>query len=205
MADPSVITTGLAWCGARMSLKHWERVTRCSVRSRLPWIRTASSIRESSVWGAPSPAGERVRRSARREHHLAHARAGLEPSMGVSRPLEGKRRIDDRAHHAGFDKAAKRCNEALQRTRLLPPVEEVEAEHPLVLVHHPVRLPPPHGGEGEGRHHAQRRRQIATITRAHLRGAERDDAAARPEDAPVATQGRRPEGVEDDVHTLAAG
>ena len=83
-------------------------------------------------------------------------------------------------------------------------MEEVEAEHPLVLVHHPVRLPPRHGGEGEGRHHAQRRRQIAAITRAHLRGAERDDAAARPEDAPVATQGRRPEGVEDDVHTLAA-
>src|SRR3954453_6734992 len=80
--------------------------------------------------------------SLRHQHHLADVPGLADVAVGVGGAVEGEGLGDDRLQLACREVVGERLDEAVQVALRVPPMEHVEAEDPLVLVHKSKALPP---------------------------------------------------------------
>src|SRR5918995_4108054 len=142
---------------------------------------------------------------SRDEHDLADVAALLHEAMGLARGVERERLRDDGLQLTGLERGAERLNDAIEIALAIPPVEHVEPEHSLVLVHHREALPPWNGGERHPGEVAKHGGDVAGVPRLHVRQPVHDQPPSLPQQPVVLAEARRAERVHDHVQPLPAG
>ena len=122
--------------------------------------------------------------------------------MRLAGLVEREARSDDRPELPGGEPLGQGRNQPV-KSLPVPPLQHVEPEDPLVLVHQREALPPGDRRERHPREALDQRRHVSLLAGLHLGEAEHDQPPALAENPVGALEARRADRVHDDVDALA--